>query len=112
MIEDLQAVPSLSGGGHIKKCEKNAGDNLETEHSQRGATKDVGPTRRSPRDPVLKDIIPDRRGELKPRIEPVSDLLDQAHGDLPAEMFIRRAVGAPVVGISPAWINKLPCSTL
>jgi hypothetical protein len=54
----------------------------------------------------------DRRGKLKPLIEPIPYFLDQAHGGLPAEMLISFAVGAPVVGIWPASINSLPWSTL
>ena len=111
VIENLQAVPCFSRGGHIKEREQNAGDKLEHEHRERGAAENVSPACGLARDRVLHGL-PDRRGKLQARIEPVAHFLDQAHGGFPAEMLIRLAVGAPVVGISPAWINRFPCSTL
>ena len=71
VIENLQAVPCFSRGGHIKEGEENAGDKLEHEHSERGAAKDVSPACGLARDRVLHRL-PDRRGELKPLIEPVA----------------------------------------
>jgi hypothetical protein len=104
VVENLQAVPGFSRGGHVK-------DKLEQEHNERRAAKYVGPACALPRDLVLQ-CLPNRCGKLHSRFEPGAQLLDQPHDDVPDEMLIRRAVGAPGVGISPAWINRLPCSTL
>jgi hypothetical protein len=52
--------------------------------------------------------FPDGSGELQPRIEPRSYGFDQTHGELPPEMFVTLAEGAPAVGISPASIKSLP----
>ena len=73
VIENLQAVPRFSRGGHIKEGEENAGDKLEHEHSERRAAKDVSPACGLPRDRVLHGL-PDRRGELQPRFEPGAQL--------------------------------------
>ncbi len=110
MIEDLQAVPCFSGRGCIKEGEKNTSDDLQHEHHERGAAEHVSPTCGLARDRVLQRFL-NRFAELKPLLEPIAHVFDQAHGGLLTEMFIRLAVGAPVVGMSPAWISKLPCST-
>jgi len=107
VIEDLQTIPCFSGGWNIEEGEKNAGNNLESEHRERSAAKNVRPTRGLPRDSMLHDLA-DGGGKLKPLVEPGAHTLDQAHGGLPIVMFVRgtifvrRATGAPVVGISPA----------
>ena len=41
-----------------------------------------------------------------------SEDFSQAHGWLPAVILVRPAVGDPVVGISPALMNKFPWSSL
>ena len=56
--------------------------------------------------------VPDRRSEIESLIEPVTHLLDQAHDGLPTVIFVRLAVGEPVVGISPASMSRFPCSSL
>src|SRR5258708_7194653 len=61
-IQNLQAVPSLAGGGHIDEGEKNSSDNLEGKHSERGAAEDVKPACRLPRNGVLHRVA-DRRPE-------------------------------------------------
>ena len=43
VIEDLQAVPCLSRGGHINEREKNPGDNLKNENGQGGAAENIKP---------------------------------------------------------------------
>jgi len=111
VIEYLQAIPCFSRGRHIKEGEENAGDKLEHEHSERGAAEDVSPTCGLTRHGVFHRL-PDRRGELEALVKPVPHVLDQAHGGLPTEIFIKLAVGDPVVGISPASISSLSCSTL
>ena len=111
VIENLEAIPCFSRGGHVKEGEENAGDELEHKDCERGAAKYISPACRSARDRMLHRFS-DRRGELKPLIEPVAHFPDQAHGGLPVEMLISFAVGAPVVGIWPASINRLRWSTL
>ena len=64
VIENLQAVPCFSRGRHIEEGEQNAGDQLEHEHRERGAAKDVSPACGLARDRVLHRL-PDRRGELQ-----------------------------------------------
>ena len=73
VIENLQAVPCFGRGGHIKEGKQNAGDNLEQEHSERGAAKNVSPACGLARNRMLHRL-PDRRGELQARIEPVTHL--------------------------------------
>src|SRR5580698_2020080 len=111
MIENLKAVPGLARGRHIEQRQQNSSDDLKQKHHERGAAEDVSPARALARDTVLERVADGFR-KLQTRLEPGAKLFDYAHGDFPPEMLIRREVGAPVVGISPAWINRFPCSTL
>ena len=43
VIENLQAVPGLSRGGHVDQRKQNSGDDLKQENGERGAAEDVKP---------------------------------------------------------------------
>ena len=105
VIQNLQAIPCFSPRGHVDQSEENAGDELEYEHRERGAPKNVSPACGLARDRVLHSL-PDRRGKLQPLVEPGPDFLDQAHGGLSTEMFVR--LGAPGVGRAPALMSNFP----
>ena len=59
VIQNLQAIPHFSPRRHVDESEENAGDELEYEHCERGAPKNVGPACGLARVRVLHDL-PDR----------------------------------------------------
>ena len=69
VIEDLKAVPGFSGRRHINERQKNAGDKLQNEDSQRRAAENIEPACGLARDRVL-DRLANRRAKLKPQVEP------------------------------------------
>src|SRR5579863_1986709 len=108
VIENLQAVPGLSGGRHINESQENPGDNLKHEAGQRSAAENVKPTCSLARHAMLCGFA-NLRAKLKPLIKPPPDFPDHAHVFLAPALL---AVELPVVGISPALMNSFPSATL
>src|SRR5262249_43923508 len=69
LVQGLEPVPRLPGGGDVLEGEQDPGHELEREHGHRRAAEDVEPTRGATRDRVLHRRL-DRRAELEPVVEP------------------------------------------
>ena len=93
VIENLQTVPCLARGRHVKESQQNSSDNLEHEHRECGAAEDVSPARRLARDRMLHGLANRCRQAEGAASNQAPTSFDQAHGGLPAEILIRRAVG-------------------
>src|SRR5262249_42035166 len=71
LIQSLQAAPSLAGRWDVDDRQQNAGDKLQDERRQSGATKDVKPTR-APRRDRMRETFLDRLSELQALAEPAA----------------------------------------
>ncbi len=109
VIEGLQAVPGFSGGGNVDEGEQDAGDDLQNEDGKGGAAENVEPAGGLARYGMLDGFANGFR-ELQTLVEPVGNVLDQAHGDFPE--ILTSAVGLPGVGNSPALMRRLLPSIL
>ncbi len=78
VIQCLQAVPCFSRGRHVDQREQYARYNLEHEACQGSAAENIEPARRLTRN-GMRGSFANRRAQLQPQIEPLSDFLDQAH---------------------------------
>src|SRR3982074_2406088 len=86
VIEGLEAVPRLSCRRHVNQRKQYARDNLEHETRESGAAENVEPTRGLTWNRML-GCLANRRPELQPQIEPVTDFLDQAHVVFPPALL-------------------------
>src|SRR5580658_5298214 len=98
VIQNLEAVPGLSGGRDVDQRQQNPCNDLQNEDRQRGAAEDIKPACRFPRDLVFGNVT-DGCAKLQPQIEPRAYFFNQAHGLLPPNLI---ATGWPGVGSSPA----------
>ena len=70
VIESLEAIPSLSGRGHINKRQHDAGNDLKHKHDEGSAAEHVKPAGGFARYPMLHRLT-DRCTNLKARVQPV-----------------------------------------
>ncbi len=107
VVERLQTAPRFRSRRNIDEGEKNSGDDLQDEDSQRGTAEDIKPAGGVARDGMVRGFT-NGRSQLQPPVEPFSDPGNQAHGGF----FPRRAAVAPGVKSSPAWMVTRPFCTL
>ena len=107
VIEGLETVPGFSGGRHVNERQHDAGNDLQHEHDEGGAAKNIKPARGFARNGMLHGLA-DGRAKLEARVQPLADGFDQTH------VRISRTIleAWPGVGISPALINSFPLSIL
>src|SRR5215472_5445121 len=106
MIQDLQAVPGLTGGWNIGERQEYAGNDLQEEQNKAGAAEDVPPARSTLWHGMQYGIL-DRSFKLDAALYPIVEPLVPEHGAFP-----RRSVASfESVGICPALISNFPFST-
>ena len=112
MIESLQAVPGFAGGGDVDDGEQHAGNDLHDKDNESGAAENIKPTGGFARDRMLSSFA-ERGGELQAGVEPIAELLDQAHGSFPLiSTSALGLLGLTGVGNSPALMKSFPSSIL
>jgi len=112
VIESLQAVPGFAGGGDVDDGKQHASDDLHDKDNESRAAENIEPTGGFARDGMLGRFAK-RGGELQTRVEPIADLLDQAHGSFPLiSTSALGLLGLTGVGNSPALMMSCPSSIL
>ncbi len=107
VIEGLKTVPSFTGRRHVDERQHDAGNDLQHEHNESSAAKNIKPARGFARNGMLHGLA-DGRAKLETRVQPLSDGFDQTH----VRISLTILEAWPGVGISPALINSFPLSIL
>src|SRR5579863_1478095 len=110
VVENLKAVPSLTGGWYINERQQNAGKDLKNKDNRGGASENVEPTGGIPRNGMFCGLT-HSLSNLETRIQPLTDLSDQPHRRA-SRVTSSDRVFWPGVGISPALIKSFPSSIL
>jgi hypothetical protein len=82
VIQNVQAIPCLSGGGHVDQRKQDTRHNLKHEQDKGGTPKDIPPTGCLIGDGVESHLF-DGLAELQTVIKPGVQSLQPAHGDPP-----------------------------
>src|ERR1700735_829463 len=111
VIQDLQAIPCFPGGWNVNQRQHDAGNDLQHEHYESSAAKNIKPAGRFARHWMF-DCFANDIAHLQARIEPIANGLDQAHGFISRTIFEYgfEFAARPGVGISVALIISFPVS--
>ena len=72
VIQRLKAAPCLSSGRHVNQSQQDAGDDLQHEHSESSAAKNIEPTGGFSRNFMLRGLT-DGGGNLQALVQPFAD---------------------------------------
>ncbi len=97
LVERLETVPGVRGGGGVNESETNSRDELEDHQGEASASENVRPTGRPARD-LMGHGVHHRLAELETLVKPPADAFDQfdqAHEQL---------LGSPAAAtLGPCW---------
>ena len=86
MIQRLKTIPCLTCRRDINQGKQDAGNNLEHETCECGASENIEPAGGVARNRVRGGFA-NRCSKLQPQIEPFAEFFDQTHVDLPPTLF-------------------------